>query len=342
MGMASFLERVLYTSMLLATLSSPARAQEEKVSSGCGTVEQCTIQGTEKYKAGGLADAITIFNEALTMNPDPEYRAVLYLNLSACYKDLGEPGLAIEQLLLFLKERPEQSTILPTRDKIDQSLTGLHLYEQGLRVREEERQRELKPGERHDFSKAIHLLELACDAASARSSFGAVLRDLGVTYELAGKYKLAAQNYEGYLREMGPGAHDKDELQRRIISLKTKEEKLDVPPLTAPASLAVPSFLDTHPWSLLTAGGAVALGVGALVNHLEANADYQDLRERCEGNNSCSSADASGIQTRDTITTALGISSAVALGTAVALFYVEMPKNVLNVTASGIQWRVEF
>ena len=340
--MASFLETVLYTSMLLTTLSSPVRAQEEVVGPLCGTVEQCTIQGTEKYRAGRFGDAITMFNEALTMNPEPEYRATLHLNLSACYKDLGEPGLAIDQLLRFLKERPEQSPILPTREKIDQSLRGLHLYEQGLQAREEERRRELKPGDTHNFGRAVHLLERAYEAASTRSSLGAVLRDLGATYELAGKYKLAAQNYEGYLREMGPKARDKDALRERIALLKTREEKFDLPPIVAPLPLAAPSFLATHKWSLLTAGGAVALGVGALVNRLGANADYQDLHERCVGNNDCSPSDADGIKTRDTITAALGIGSALALGAAGVLFYIEIPKNVPTVTAKGIEWRVEF
>lgn len=345
-SMSSRLEKIVYNSVLLTTLLSPPvlaqEAQEERRSSLCGTVEQCTQQGSEEYKKGSLGNAINIFKEALTMDPVPEYRAALHLNLAACYKDLGEPGLAIDQLLRYLRERPDNSD-LPDRNKIDQSLSGLHLYEQGLELREEERRREIKPGEKRDFNPAIGLLEKAYAAASARSSLGALLRDLGVTYELAGNYKLAAENYEGYLRELGPRARDRDMLWKRIKSLREREKEIELP-LIPPVSLSTPapSFWEAHKLSTIIAGGAAALGIGALANHLGANAAYADLRERCEGKDTCSPADAEGIRSRDTLTAVLGISSALALGAAGALFYFELPEYVPTAAANGVQWKVKF
>ena len=325
----------------------------------CMTLESCITDGNTHYEAGHVDEAIDDFKQALGMNPKPEQLLRLYNNLAVCFLSRGEPSKAIMQYDLFLTKAADDNSIR-SREEVNKLIADLRVYDEGIRLREQERGIE-RSGQKSNYGAAIEKLHQAHGLARTRYGRGVVLRDLGRTYELAKEYGLAAESFEGYLREFGQRAADRAQFLEKIEQLREWEQNppLQIPvqkipvhsiptnnvpeSVKAPEQVPTASFLQQHLWSTVAAGAAVALGAGTLASYLSANAAYNDLRDRCDGNASCDPSDADAIKSKDTITTLLGISSALALGTAGALFYFELPKNVTaGVTSDGVNVKVKY
>ncbi len=361
----SLVRKYILPAVLGFSLSVPAYARDEVPELGleritCHDAKTCYKSGLEEFKLGQYERAEALFKQATSLAPSETSKAKMLSNLGTTCLLGGKLDLANNYFRTYLEQNIENiqreevkagvalESRVPTRQEINSLLVGIELYRQGeksflqsnfeesiIMYTQAQRYFEQNPGLKLSalIAIAIHL-------------------PLGRAYDNAGKFAPAHREYQLYVDTAATSA-ETPKVQERIQELEQllapkKEEKVVplVPSVVAPPPRVVSSppesFFQQHQWSLLTASGAAALGVGALVNHRGANANYQDLRDRCKGNDTCSPADAEGIRTRDTITAILGISSALALGTAGVLFYLEMPKYVPTPTAEGLEWRVRF
>src|SRR3989338_10352762 len=322
--------------VLSSSLSASAYAQGdlpdinlEQVAS-CQTSKDCYIQGNAEFNQRQYERAEALFRRAATLAPPGKSRAILLYNMGTTCLMRNKVDRASEYFRLYLDEDIEtvqrEMPEAPGRLDINSLLVGMELYQEGMNFFSQ-----------HQFPESIALysrekeyFEQHPELALSNHIVTTLHLPLGNAYDKAGKFAEAHREYKLYV-DTAPASVETPKVQERIqeleklLAAKSEEEVIpEVPPLVL--SPPPESFLQRHTWSLLTAGGAVALGVGALVNRLGANADYQDLHERCVGNNDCSPSDADGIKTRDTITAALVFGSAVVLSTAAFLFYIKKKK----------------
>lgn len=340
------------------SLSMPAYAQKElpEISleqiAACQNSKDCYSRGKEEFEQGQYERAEAFFRRANSLASPGKSKAIMLYNMGSICLIGSKVEKAQEYFQLYLDENIEQvqteMPAAPSRAEINSVLIGIGLYQEGMNFFVQDKFAESIVM----YTRAQHYFEQHPELALSTMVATSLHLPLGKAYDKGRKFAEAHREYQLYV-DTAPVSPETLLIKQRIVELEQllepkKEEKVvPVKPNTVippPIVVSPPpkSFFQQHRWSLLTAGGAAALGVGALVNHLSANAAYQDLRHRCEKNNTCSPSDADGIKTRDTLTAILGISSALALGTAGVLFYGEMPEYVPTPTANGMEWRVKF
>lgn len=354
----TLVRKYMLPAVLGFSLSMPAYAQKElpemslEQIAACQNSQDCYYRGKEEFGQGQYERAEAFFRRANSLASPGKSKTIMLYNMGSICLIGNKVEKAQEYFQLYLDENIEQvqteMSTAPSRAEINSVLVGIGLYQEGMNF-----------FARNKFAESIVLYtraqhyfeehpELALSALVATS----LHLPLGKAYDKAGKFSEAHREYQLYV-DTAPVSPETHLVKQRIAELdkllasKKEENVVPVKPhLIIPPPIVVSpppkSFFQQHKWSLLTASGAAALGVGALVNHLGANANYQDLRDRCEKNNSCSPADADSIKTKDTITAILGLGSALALGTAGVLFYFERPEYVPTPTANGVEWRVRF
>ena len=340
------------------SLSMPAYARDdvpeiELEQIVCHDAKTCYKSGLAEFNLGQYERAEALFKRATSLAPPGKTKAILLYNMG-CTSLLGNKGeKASEYFKLYLNENIEQvqqeMSEAPSRLEINSMLVGIELYQEGTNFFSKDQFSEAIVM----YSRSQKYFEQHPELALSTSIATSLHLPLGRAYDKAGKFADAHREYHLYV-DTAPASVETPKVQQRIQELELllapkKEEKVApvvLPPAVPPPIVISPpseSFFQQHRWSLLTASGAVALGAGALINHLSANADYQALQDRCEMDNSCSSADADTIKRKDTITALLSIGSALALGSAGALFYFELPKNVTpSVTSDGIKVEVKY
>lgn len=311
-----------------------ARAQDP-----CDDLESCIREGKALHDKGNVDDAIVDFKHAMTMNPGMDQLLQLYFNLAGCFVIRGEPHKAIAQYELFLSKAPADNPIR-SREEVMRLIANLRVYEEGIKLREQEKTKERR-GESANYSTAIERLLQAHGLARTQYGRGIVLRDLGITQELAGDYGLASESFEGYLREFGERARDRKEILEKIEQLREWERNPPVAqenaakPMPAPKPALSPSvsqsthssFFQRHLWSTVSAGAAVVLGTGSIASLLWANREYDELKERCISSR-CSPADAESVQSKDRLAQLLGAGAGLSLAAAAVIYYFELPAAV--------------
>ncbi len=330
----------------------PAAAQEgidEQQRAACTSPQQCFDFGENAYQENDLSSATKYFQEALNREPDWFNRALFQWNIGITLfeRDPDNARRYFEKYAendldgLALEARRLQKTYVPPSENEVQTRIALCMLKSG-------KQRQ----NAQNYTEAIeYYSKVLLSPYLSRDIRTTIIYDLAVSSDQAGRTEQALDNFKLYLAEK-PEAIERssvelkiDELGKKIADKKAAEQVALPVPETDDTSkgpspeIQKPSFFQQHRWSSVAAGGAVALGLGTLASHLNANSAYDDLRNRCAGDPMCSPADADAVNGKDQRTLLLGVGSMVTLGAAAVLYYFELPKST-TVDADGIE--VEF
>ncbi len=173
--------------------------------------------GQKSYKAGQYADAVTKFEEALTVSPRP----VIYFNIAKSYEQMGESGKAIRAYRDYLRLQPDAKD----KESVNDSIANL--------------ERRLK-------EKGVQQMLVFADPANARIEIDG--KDVGTSPAsaqlTAGTHKIAvrAPDYESVERSFTMSISRSQEM---TINLK-RSATPDIPRADAPkATTLTPNSTDT-------------------------------------------------------------------------------------------------